>query len=248
MSERRIRLDIQVGGHADHPSQRSGAGSERDPASEEHVDRFRRALTGSAADGVDGTDGAGGDGRAGAAAAVSCGALSRQQVRLRGAFDLFRRRDGASAPAAQSPGDAAALLAEAGAPMAAPAQSGIRAQDPVQEPAAGAAGRFACRLAERILVSAHDQHEARILVRDDVLPGVELSVRRAGGRWVVGFTVTDPESFALIEETGGLIASELAVRLDSAVEVQLSGPEHSRSGIDRYRSFFADSPPRGDGT
>jgi len=251
MSERRIRLDIAVGGHAEHQSAHSGAGDGRNSAGEEHVDRFRQALTGGGkgnVDGAKGSNGADGAGGGADAAAGSSGGSSPPQARLRGAFDLFGRGAGRSAAGAQPPGGTEALLAGAGTGMAAAMLPGVRTEDSIGGRAGGGAGRFACQMAERILVSADGQHEARIFIRDDVLPGVELRVHLTGGRWAVEFTVTDAGSFALIEEAGDQIAGTLAARLRSGVEVQLTRPGSSRAGIELHRRFLADPPPGGDGT
>ena len=216
MSERRIRLDIAGGGRADHEAQRFGAGEQHNSASEEQVDRFRRALTSGAADGVDSA----GD----PAASGTPASPSRNGARPRGAFDLF-------GPAGLQPAVAMPCSTQGATPEA--------------DLSDGSAGRFACEVAERILVSADDQQEVRVLIRDDVLPGVELRLRRADGRWVVGFTVTDAASFALIEQAGDRIAGDLASRLESGVEVRLAGPQDLQTGEESYHSFFADPRPHG---
>jgi hypothetical protein len=218
MSERRIRLDIAGGGRADHETQRFGAGEQDNSASEEQVDRFRQALTSGAADDVD---------SAGNPASGTPASPARNGARPRGAFDLF-------GPAGLQP--VAAL------------PSSTQDDTPEADPSDGSAGRFACEVAERILVSADDQQEVRVLIRDDVLPGVELRLHRADGRWVVGFSVTDATSFALIEQAGDKIAGDLAARLESDVEVRLAGPEDLEAGEESYQSFFADPRPSGGAT
>ena len=236
MSERRIRLDIAGGGRADHEAQRFGAGEQHNSASEEQVDRFRRALTSGAAEGADST----GDPASGTPASPA-----RNGARPRGAFDLFGRAGRSGGVDAQLPGGAETLLAGAGLQPAAALPCSVHGEAPEADPSDGSAARFACEVAERILVSADDQQEVRVLIRDDVLPGVELRLRRADGRWVVGFTVTDAASFALIEQAGDRIAGDLASRLESGVEVRLAGPQDLQTGEESYHSFFADPRPHG---
>jgi hypothetical protein len=233
MSERRIRLDIASGGRADHEAQRFGAGEQHNSASEEQVDRFRRALTSGAAEGVD---------TAGDPASGIPASPSRNGARPRGAFDLFGRAGSTRGVDAQLSGGAETLLASAGLQPAA-AMPSAQGEAPEADLADGSAERFAYEVAERILVSADDQQEVRVLIRDDVLPGVELRMCRADGRWVVGFTVTDAASFALIEQAGDRIASDLATRLESGVEVRLTGPEDLEAGEESYQSFFAHPRP-----
>jgi hypothetical protein len=201
MTERRIRLDIAAGGRADHQSPRSGAGGERDPASQEEIDRFRSVLAGGAPAG-EGGDYSGPPPEA------------RDVGHARGAFDLF----------GQAPRDA-------------------RDRD-ARDPAGGCAAKLADEVAERILVSDDDGHEARVYIRDDVLPGVELRLRQAEGRWVISFLVTDVTSFALLEQHGARIADELAGRLQSAVEVELSDPRGPDAERVPARTFFAEPPTR----
>ena len=90
--------------------------------------------------------------------------------------------------------------------------------------APGDAARFALlmdEIADRILVSEDDPHEARVVIDDDTLRGVEVRIVREQGRWTITFTISDAASLRLLEESGERIAQELAERLHSDVEVQL---------------------------
>jgi hypothetical protein len=90
--------------------------------------------------------------------------------------------------------------------------------------ASDGAGRLtvlADEIAERILVAEDGGNDARILIQEDILPGVEVRIRREQGRWIVTFSIADPDSFRLLEASGDQITAELAQRLRSEVEVQL---------------------------
>ncbi|WP_129781703.1 hypothetical protein [Peristeroidobacter soli] len=81
--------------------------------------------------------------------------------------------------------------------------------------------RLASEVADRILVSADADREARIFIREDVLPGVEVRITQEHGRWLVEFAISDARSFEILDHAGEQLAGELAERLRSDVEVRL---------------------------
>ena len=101
------------------------------------------------------------------------------------------------------------------------------------------ASRLADEVADRILVSADDGREARVFIRDDVMPGVEIRITQDRGRWLVAFVISDSKSFEVLEQSGQKIADELATRLKCEVEVQLIAAE-SPDGKPR-NTFLASS-------
>jgi hypothetical protein len=111
---------------------------------------------------------------------------------------------------------------------------------PGAPPERGPAWQLADQVAERILVSAEGAREVRVVVRDDVLAGVELRITQQQGRWVIGFVVTDAASFAAIERSGQTFADQLAQRLRCGVDVRLTDQE-SADGEPQC-TFFADPP------
>jgi hypothetical protein len=121
-----------------------------------------------------------------------------------------------------------------------PAQN-TRADDSA---AANATARLADEVADRILISADDGREARIAVRNDVMPGVEVRITQEQGRWVVAFIVSDAGSFEVLENAGQTIADQLANRLRSGVEVKLI--DASEPNGTPANTFFAD-PAQSDG-
>ncbi len=220
MSERRIGLDVAGGG--DHLPNQSGAAGGRDPASQEQAERFRRALT------RDGSPDS----------ATDAGAAAAQHPRTRGPFDLFGRRSDPAPAADPQPIPSAAPGAAVSAPLPADADAPQRTNDRVWKAAA--------EVAARILVSADAEREARVYIREDVLPGVELRIRQDQGRWVVTFLVADTTSFGMLSQAAGMIATELARRLRSSVEVQLTAARGPETSDEPALTFFAD-PPDGSG-
>ncbi len=229
MSERSVRLDMAATGLAEHQASQSGA-EERNPADDEQVARFRRAL----ADGS-GTDGGG--------TAREVDAAVHESGHARGAFGLFGRgiRSGGGAPL---PDVTAGLIAGASPFEVGPQgpRGTYATEEPVERGAPGDVWKLADEMAERILVSADGSREVRVAVRDDVMAGVELRMVQEQGRWVVEFVVTDAMSFELLERAGGMIADELAKRLRSGVEVRLKNPTDRGADDEPVCTFFADAP------
>ncbi len=222
MSEHRIGLDV-AGGGGGHLQNQSGSAGNRDPASQEHADRFRRALTG--------------DGSPESSSEAS--PVPAQHPRARGPFDLFGRRSD-PAPAADPQSIPSAAL---GAAFSAQRPADV---DATPERDNDRAWKAAAEVAARILVSADEEREARVYIREDVLAGVELRIRRDQGRWVVTFLVADTTSFGVLSQAAGMIATELARRLRSSVEVQLTAARGPETSDEPALTFFAD-PPDGSG-
>jgi hypothetical protein len=208
-----VRLDIgaQANARADSQSAQSGNGGLDDSPGEERLDRFRRALAGSA------------DGDSLAAAQPRAEAQhASHSSQAPGAFGLFGSVMHAPLP-----------------PM--PALQNTPADDSA---AANTTARLAGEVADRILVSGDDGREARIAVRNDVMPGVEVRITQEQGRWVVAFIVSDAGSFKVLENAGQTIADQLANRLRSGVEVKLI--DASEPNGTPANTFFAD-PAQSDG-
>jgi hypothetical protein len=115
---------------------------------------------------------------------------------------------------------------------------------PDDSAAASATAHLADEVADRILVSSDEGREARIAIRNDVMPGVEVRITQEQGRWVVAFIVGDAGSLKVLENAGPTIADELANRLESGIEVQLI--DASEPSGTPANTFFAD-PAQSDG-
>lgn len=233
MSERMVRLDIgaQANARSDSQTAQSGSGGLGGRAAEENIDRFRRSLAG---DGED-CDSSG----ASQSRDDSRGAFGEQAGQ--GAYPGHaghggQPRDGHAQQAPQASG-AFGLFASVHFDM-----------QPSSVSSASDADHTALlinEVADRILVSADDGREARIHIRDDVMPGVEVRVAQQDGRWIVAFIISDASSFKVLEQAGQKIADELAERLQSAVEVQLIAA--SEPAATPANTFFAGvSPGNGD--
>jgi hypothetical protein len=224
MSERTIRLDIgaQANARADSHAAQSGNGGLDEQPEEENVDRFRRALT---AGNEDSTSSSGS--RQSDDAELSGEARGQDRPRrsdatqvshARGVFGLF----GGLNPVASVADDSSL-----------PSDSAF-----------GSAADLANEVADRIMVSADEGREARIFIRDDVMPGVEVRIAQEQGRWVVTFSIGDAFSFKVLEKAGQGIAEELAGRLSSSIEVNLVDASDP-SGVPAH-TFFAE-PTRNEG-
>lgn len=78
-------------------------------------------------------------------------------------------------------------------------------------------------VAERMLVAAAaDAPEVRVMVRADVMPGVEIRVAREAGQLLVEFSVSNSASLGVLQSAGDRMASELTRRLRSSVVVRSS--------------------------
>jgi hypothetical protein len=223
MSERMVRLDIgtQANARADSHSAQSGGGGFGERPTEEHVDQFRRALTG-------------GDGES-TPSGTTQSSPDAQITQARGVFGLFGGLGRTSPfvgelatpsvrgqqPTASSsaPSELFAAAGGIGAPAGSDAAAAGRAAD--DSGAADNTSRLASEVADRILVSADDDREARVFIRDEVMPGVEVRIAQEQGRWLVEFTISDSKSFEVLDQAGEKIANELAERLRSTVEVRL---------------------------
>ncbi len=214
MSDRSIRLDTATSGLADQTARQPSAGY-RDSASQEEADRFRRALADSPE------------------AQIPAAPRDPGDVpHARGAFGLFGRQRAAHAAAALTAGAAGAP------PPVLPADHVDGVPRDRGEPANP--WQVADEVAERILVSGDGGREACIVIRDDVLPGVEVRVSQEQGRWVVAFLVAEAASFELLERAGADIAQVLAGRLGSGVELRLAHRSTQQSPKETARCFFAD--------
>ncbi|MEJ0035237.1 MAG: type III secretion HpaP family protein [Gammaproteobacteria bacterium] len=96
--------------------------------------------------------------------------------------------------------------------------------------------------AARIRVSADDEREAQVDVSEDVLPGVQVRIRRDQGRWEVTFLVSDSASLELLERSAATLARTLAARLRSAVEVRVTAV----GDAERPACTFIADPPAGE--
>lgn len=264
MSERMVKLDVraQADLRRDSGGAQQGSGGLGERPAEENVDMFRRALSGDeaavAGDALPSERDAVFPGQGHASNAQDAERV--QGWRDRGAFGLFGSmtsfQPDAPASPLSPPGLSSAVPELAAMPVSAaplmPAATPMLAATPVQaatlEPhvatgtsgaADSSASRLADEVADRILVSADDGREARVFVRDDVMPGVEIRITQDQGRWLVAFIIGDGKSFEVLERAGQKIADELATRLKCDVEVQLIAAE-SPDGKPR-NSFLASS-------
>ena len=105
--------------------------------------------------------------------------------------------------------------------------------------AADCTARLVSEVADRILICVDEDREARVHVREDVMPGVEVRIAQERGGWVVAFIISDAGSFKVLAQAGQRIADELADRLQSAVEVQLIAA--SEPDAIPTNTFFADA-------
>lgn len=80
---------------------------------------------------------------------------------------------------------------------------------------------LANEIAERILVAEDGGNDACVVIQEEILPGVEVRIRREQGRWIVTFSISDPDSLQLLKTSGEKMTAELAQRLRGEVEVQL---------------------------
>ncbi len=237
MSDRPISLYTGTGGLTDKQPSQSEA-EDRKPADDQDIERFRHTL-------LQAEPAAEKAGVFVATTAHGAGVPAGESGHARGVFGLFghlragnsTHGSGISGPDAQS----LAGLGTSGAPVPAGSQAGLAEAAP-EEPRSAGLGRLTDEMAERILVSADGAREVRIVVRDDVLAGVELRMRQQEGRWVVGFVVTDASSLKVLEGASSMLARELAKRLQCGVEVRLT--DGSAGGSEDEPSFtsFADAP------
>ncbi|MQA40725.1 type III secretion HpaP family protein [Rugamonas aquatica] len=139
----------------------------------------------------------------------------------------------------QHGGEQAAAVPVAGpfglfaAPLA-PAAAPVAPEAPLP-PSAAATVAVVAAVAERLLVAANGAQEVHITVRPDVLPGVDIRLTREDGRWIVDFNVSDAASLAVLQSAGDGIATTLARRLRSGVEVKLQALAGTRIAPRRER-------------
>lgn len=103
--------------------------------------------------------------------------------------------------------------------------------------------QLADRLAQRILVSARTQtrdSEVRIQLRETILHGAEITLRRDGGQLEIRFNVADASAFHQILPYADDLQRALTTRLDIPlrVDVQVSSPDsagHGQPGDGRSR-------------
>lgn len=84
-------------------------------------------------------------------------------------------------------------------------------------------------LVDRILVSADKADgtsEVRIRLRDDILPGTEITIRRDADSVHVNLVTTDTSSHAFLNEHRQGLEMQLAQKLEGKVSVGLSYDEH----------------------
>ena len=234
MSERMVRLDIgaQANGRADSQAAQSGNGGMDDGPGEENLDRFRRALAGGSVDG---------DSLAASQAHAEARRASHS-LRAPGAFGLFGSMRATPFASDSSDSRRAESLYEERLRRSAEQLPHTTATD--DSTAASATTRLADEVADRILVSSDEGREARIAIRNDVMPGVEVRITQERGRWVVAFIVSDAGSLKVLQNAGQRIADELANRLESGIEVQLI--DASEPSGTPANTFFAD-PAQSDG-
>ena len=241
MSDRSVRLDLATAGLAERQSEHSAGGGGREAASEEDMMRFRQALQAPAPGEPAARD-------AVASAEPEEGQAAEQVAprQARGAFGLFGRsrgdKGGQTAEAGVTGAGDGALAASAAAPLV-PGSAGAAAE----EGAADRARRLTEALAQRILIAADGGREARITLRADVMPGVELHLLQEQGRWVVRFDVTDATSFEQLARAGKWMADELARRLRSGIEIRMTDRADAEPNAEPACAFFAD-PPAAQGT
>lgn len=84
-------------------------------------------------------------------------------------------------------------------------------------------------LVDRILVSAdkvEGTSEVRIRLRDDILPGTEITIRRDAESVHVNLVTTDNSAHAFLNEHRQGLETQLAQRMEGKVTVELSYDEH----------------------
>lgn len=215
MSERMVRLDVraQADVRADSRGAQQGGEGLDERAAEENVDRFRRAL---------------GDDNSGAA--------STRDAQSVGNAQSFHTRDAEEESTSWRDRGAFGLFGSLTPPSPAHIEPHLTTTSGVAE---SGASRLASEVADRILVSADDGREARVFIRDDVMPGVEVRITQEQGRWLVAFTISDGKSFEVLAQAGQKMADELTVKLKCEVEVQLI-PSEQPDGSPTH-TFFSNA-------
>lgn len=96
---------------------------------------------------------------------------------------------------------------------------------PCPPPAASELRALAEAIAERLLVSDGDApggQEVRIRLKDGVLPGTEVRLRREGGRLVVEFVCANADSLRFLDAQRAGLADVLGHRLKCAADVRVA--------------------------
>ncbi|THF57266.1 hypothetical protein [Pseudothauera rhizosphaerae] len=212
MTDRPVRLNLDLPRMGGEPAGSQNGGGQPGAARDDDVARFRQAL------GRDGQQPAaeGGTGQ---------GGERPQEEEKSSPFGLFGRLSGgaqerADAAAAGLPGFPSPFL---------PGTSAAGAAEPAAPaaPLPRAAAEVVGAVAERILVSADGGQEIRVLIRNEVLPGVEVRIVQEQGRWVMDFAVGNAGSLALLQGAGARLAAELSRRLRREVEVRVGDPQRA---------------------
>jgi len=151
-------------------------------------------------------------------------------------FSLFGARSDESA---QLP-DPSVLLS--GMPGSRLTEASTEAQTTVSATLSPRETDIVAAVADRILVSTDSEHEVRISIRNDLLPGVELHLGEHEGRWCIEFVVQDASSMALLQSAAAQMAKQLAKRLKRPVELRLCDPKLSPEDSSSAPSFVADEP------
>lgn len=77
------------------------------------------------------------------------------------------------------------------------------------------------QLSEQVSVLADGGRKVRIVMRDDVLPGVDVTISEEQGRWCIDFTASHTGSFIALADSGMQIVNEVSKRVDRDIHMQL---------------------------